>query len=410
MSISPDVVILRDLAKQVADIAADPIQDAKRELWRAHNSFERTRPLIMCPWEAAWSEHPDAQPRCEDPFFQTYETQLKQRIFKQSLGEDTVIEPWIAVRASVWSPPNGIWGVGHTYTRSGVAGGSWKHQPALKELSDLDKMVEPRHEIDEDATAANVQKLQDAIGDILTVTADRAPLWCGWHADLSTDLFYLRGLDQLMLDMTDNVSWLHELLGFMSRGILKSHDEAEAAGDWGLMNHNAQAQCYSRELPDPAANVHGVPRSDLWAFFAAQEYALISPRMHDEFLLQYQLPIMKKFGLISYGCCENLTNKVDMLRQVPNLRRFSVTPMADPARCAEQIGTDYILSWRPNPADMICCGYYPEKITRIVREAMEAMKGCHVDINLKDVQTVGGQPELLRDWVQLVRSITDEYA
>ncbi|MEN6643475.1 MAG: hypothetical protein ABFE08_13605 [Armatimonadia bacterium] len=409
MPTSSDLQILRDLAKQVADIAADPIQEERRNLWTAHNSFERTRPLIMCPWEAAWPEHPDAPNRCEDPFFQTYETQLKQRIFKQSLGDDTVIDSWLIVPAVKIGPPNGLWGVSHTYTTSGVAGGAWKHQPALKQLSDLDKMVVPKHEINEEATAANFARLDEALGDLLTITVDRAPTWSGWHADLSTDLFYLRGLDQLMLDMTDNVSWLHELLSFMRDGILKSHDEAEAAGDWSLINHNAQAQCYCRELPRPAPNVYGAPRHNLWAFFAAQEYALISPRMHDEFLLQYQLPIMEKFGLISYGCCENLTNKVDMLRQVKNLRRFSVTPMADPARCAEEIGTDYILSWRPNPADMICCGFYPDKIRRIVTEAMEAMKGCHVDINLKDVQTVGHQPNLLRDWVKLVRSITDNY-
>lgn len=410
MSTSSDVAILRNLARQAADIAADPIQDEKRELWRAHNSFKRTRPLIICGWEAAWFEHPEAPPKCEDRFFQAYETQLKQRIFKHSLRDDTIIEPWIAVRASVWSPPGGIWGVGHTYTHSGVAGGSWKHQPALKELSDLDKMVVPRHEINEEATAANVQKLGDAVGDLLTITVDRSPAWSGWHADLSTDLFYLRGLDQLMLDMTDNVSWLHELLRFMSDGILKSHDEAEAAGDWSLANGNAQAMCYSRELPDPAPNVHGIPRRDLWTFFAAQEYALISPRMHDEFLLQYQIPIVEKFGLSAYGCCEDLTRKVDMLRQIKNLRRFSVTQVANPAKCAEQIGTDYILSWRPNPAEMICCGFYPDKIERIIREGMEAMKGCHVDLNLKDVQTVGRQPELLRDWVQIVRGVTDNYA
>ena len=409
MSDNLDVALLRDLARQVADIAADPIQDERRELWRAHNSFERTRPLVLCMWEAAWFEHPQAQPQCQDPFFQAYETQLKQWVFKHSLQDDTIIEPWITVRASVISPPNGIWGVGHTYTHSGVAGGAWKHQPGIRELSDLEKMTVPKHEIDEVATAANVQKLGDAIGDILPVDVDRSPLWSGWWADLSTALFYLRGLNQLMLDMSDNPAWLHELLSFMRDGILKSHDEAEAAGDWSLANHNSQAMCYSRELADPKANAHGAERSELWAFFAAQEYALIGPKMHDEFLLQYQLPIMEKFGLTAYGCCEDLTHKVDMLRQIKNLRRFSVTPVADPARCAAQIGTDYILSWRPNPADMICCGFDPDKIRRIIREGMEGMKGCHVDLNLKDVQTVGGQPELLRDWVRIVRQVTDEY-
>jgi hypothetical protein len=33
-----------------------------------------------------------------------------------------------------------------------------------------------------------------------------------------------------------------------------------------------------------------------------------------------------------------------------------------------------------------------------------------VDITLKDVETVQGKPENLRNWVRLVREITEEYA
>lgn len=409
MAYQDDVRLVRDLAKQVADLAADPVQDERRELWRAHNSFERTRPLIICGWEAAWPEHPDAANRCEDPFLQAYETIFKRAIFRESLGDDTILEPWVVLRATLINPPNGIWGVGHTYKHSGVAGGSWKHEPALKQLSDLERMIEPRHDVDKAATAASLEKLQDAIGDIMPIAVDRSPIWSGWWADLSTALFYLRGLDQLMLDMHDNPAWLHDLLSFMSRGILKAQAEAEAAGDYSLINGGNQAMCYSRELPDPA-NAGGVKRDQLWDFCAAQEYALVGPRHHDEFLLRYQLPIIEKYGLSAYGCCEDLTHKIDMLRQIKNLRRISVTPVADPGRNAEQIGTDYVISWRPNPAEMICCGFDQDKVKRIVRDAMEAMKGCHVDVHLKDVQTVNHHPELLRDWVRIVREITDEYA
>lgn len=99
-----------------------------------------------------------------------------------------------------------------------------------------------------------------------------------------------------------------------------------------------------------------------------------------------------------------------MLRKIPNLRRIAVTPVADVAKCAEQIRDDYVFSWRPNPSQMICCGFDPDLIRRVVRDAMDASKGCHVDITLKDVESVQGRPENLREWVKLVRSITDDYA
>ena len=165
---------------------------------------------------------------------------------------------------------------------------------------------------------------------------------------------------------------------------------------------------YAEELADPAANVNGVTRSQLWGYMAAQEFTVVSAAMHDEFLLQYQLPILKAFGLVSYGCCEDLTRKIDMLRQIPNLRRIAVTPSANVARCAEQIGPDYVFSYRPNPVDMVCYGFDSERIGSILRQDLRACKHCHVDITLKDVETVQGDPERVRNWVALTRQIIDE--
>ena len=160
---------------------------------------------------------------------------------------------------------------------------------------------------------------------------------------------------------------------------------------------------YSEELPAPRPNSAPCTRQDLWGFFAAQEYALISPAFHDEFLFQYQLPIMEKFGLVHYGCCEDLTRKIDMLRQLRNLRSIAVTPRADVAKSAEQIGTDYVISWRPNPADMVCCGWDEQKVRRIVGEALQACRGGCMHIHLKDIETVEGEPERLKRWVEVVR-------
>lgn len=407
---SHDVQILRELARQYAAIAAKPVQEERRELWRRHNSLVRTRPLVYVRWFAAWHEAPESKLECEEPFFRQHENFLRQMIFQDTLGDDYIIEPWITQRASVVTPPEGLWGLPIRHSAKTDPHGTWKFDPSIVTLDDAKKMTFAHHQVDEEATERNVARLHDAVGDIVPIAVDRSPAYTGWNGDISTLLTQLRGLGQLMLDMMDNAAWLHGVLKFMSDAILTTHDEAEAAGDWRLCNHANQAMPYAQELSDPAADGQPVPRGRLWVFVAAQEYTLISPKMHDEFLLQYQLPIMAKFGLSAYGCCEDLGEKIDMLRQVPNLRRIAVTPAADVARCAEQIGTDYVLSWRPNPSQMICCGFDRGLIRKVIRDGMEAAKGCHVDITLKDVQTVQGRPENLREWVRIVRSITDEYA
>jgi len=404
-----DTPILRELAKRYADLAAKPIQDVRRTLWRDHNSFVRTRPPIYVRWLAAWGEHPESKLQCEDAFYQGPERFFRQMIVQDGIGDDYVLDPWITIGAAKVTPPEGLWGLPIRHSAKTDDRGSWKFAPSIVELADADRMVEPRHVIDEAATARRAERLRDAVGDILPVVVDRAPAWQMWAGDISTHLTQLRGLEPLMLDMVDHPEWLHGVLKFMSDGILRAHDEAESAGDWRLCNHLNQAQPYAHELLDPSTSEEAVPRSQLWGYMAAQEYTLISPAMHDEFLLQYQLPILAKFGLVAYGCCEDLTRKIDMLRQIPNLRRIAVTPVADPARCAEQIGTDYVCSWRPNPAQMICCGFDPDLIRSVVADAMEAMKGCFVDITLKDVQTVQNRPENLIEWVKIVREISDQY-
>jgi len=310
----------------------------------------------------------------------------------------------------VKTPPHGPWGVPYNRIPSPEPGGAWMYDPPLNRLEDIEGLASPHHVIDEEQTRINVERLQDAVGDILTVNLDRSPAYSVWHADLSTDLAYLRGLEQIMWDMSDNPKWLHRLLSHMRDGVLTVHEEAEAAGDWSLSSHQNQAEPYARELADPAPNSAPVKRKDLWVFCAAQEFAQVSPAMHDEFMFQYQMPILEHFGLVAYGCCEDLTEKMDMLRQLPNLRRIAVVPVADVARSAEQIGTDYVFSWRPNPSDMMCCGFNRELIRRIIREGMEVSRGCHVDITLKDVQTIEHEPERLPEWVRIVRDITDEYA
>ncbi|GAG36279.1 unnamed protein product, partial [marine sediment metagenome] len=92
----------------------------------------------------------------------------------------------------------------------------------------------------------------------------------------------------------------------------------------------------------------------------------------------------------------DLSKQLIILRKIPNLRRIAVTPRADVARCAEQIQQDYVLSWRPNPA-MVSCGFNPEDIRKVIRDGLEASKGCYVDIILKDVTTVEGHPQRLKE-------------
>ena len=82
--------------------------------------------------------------------------------------------------------------------------------------------------------------------------------------------------------------------------------------------------------------------------------------------------------------------------------------MADAARCAEQIGEDYVLSYRPSPTDMVGYGFDSDRIRGILQRDLSACRGCQVDITLKDVETVQGDPERVRRWVEITREVIEE--
>ena len=404
---SDDIHVLRDLVMQYKEVTHNPIQGQRRDLWRNHNSFRFTRPPIYTR-AYAWGEMPDSRCICTDPFYKRYEENLRRRLFWASLNDDSIFEPWLAVSAAVVTPSDGIWGLPVQWSDKTTERGSRVWDPPLKKENDLERMVVPFHKVDEETTERNAARLHDAVGDLIDIVIDRSPAYRTWNGDISTQLAYLRGLEQVMWDMIDRPEWLHELLAFMRDGILKTHREAEEVGHWTLANHENQAMSYARELADPSSDPAPVKRSQLWYFAASQETTGVGPAMFDEFMLQYQIPIMAEFGLTSYGCCEDLTNKIDVVRQIPNLRRIAVSPMADVRRCAEQIGTDYVFSYRPSPAEMVSMGFDDEYVKNALRKDLEACRECCVDITLKDVETVGHDPDRVRNWVKLTREVIDE--
>jgi hypothetical protein len=398
-----DITVVQDLAKRYVEVAARPEQTERRRLWRNHNSHQFVRPLIYVR-AFAFREIPQSRGVCRDPVLRSVETELRRLLFWASVNDDCVFEPWLTVPAVHRCTG---WGVETPRQFSEEPRGAFKVDYPIKRPEDLEKLRPPRHEIDEEETARKARIVGEALDGILDFQIDRGPAYRMWHADISTDLGYLRGIEHFMLDMVDNPEWLHRLLAFMRDGVLRAQQQAEDAGDWSLINHQNQAMPYAQELQDPAPHAFGIKRRQLWCFMAAQEMNLISPHMHNDFVLEYQVPILEHFGLIAYGCCEDLSNKIDVLRRIPNLRRIAVSPFADVKRSVEHIGTDYIISYRPSPADMVSYGFNEERIRSILRRDFDVLQGTHFDITLKDVETVQKEPERISRWVQIVREEID---
>jgi hypothetical protein len=413
MNNQQDILVLRELASKYAEISAKPVQEERRRLWTAHNSLQPTRVPILLTFgmHNIWCREVfgDSAMECKDPFFREQERNLRQLLFHDTLGDDYILEPWLTLHASLKNKPENLWGVDAvTILPSEERAHHFSYKPVIRTWDQLNQLVIPHHLINERLSAENFERLSEAIGDIIAINFDRSPIFQSFFADISSQMAYLRGLEQMMVDMYDSPHELHQLAAFLRDGVLAAQAEGEQNGDWSLTSQENQQMCYCTELEKPRLNSGPRSRKELWCHISAQEFTLVSPAMHNEFLLQYQIPIAEKFGLVAYGCCENLTNKIELLRKIKNLRVIAITPTANVRRCADQIGQDYVFSWRPNPANMISCGFDEDQIGRLLRQGLDDAKGCRVHIHLKDVETVEGDLTRMPRWVQIARQAAND--
>jgi hypothetical protein len=120
--------------------------------------------------------------------------------------------------------------------------------------------------------------------------------------------------------------------------------------------------------------------------------------MHEEFSLRFERPVMELFGLSYYGCCEPLHRKLGILRSIRNLRKISMSPKADLRIAAEAAGNDYVLSRKPNPAQLAPDTFRVEQVRASLEADLESVRGGNVEVILKDITTIRGDRGRLNSW------------
>jgi hypothetical protein len=398
--------ILRELARQVAEIAALPVMAERRELWKRHNALQPGHPMILVFPEGAWCELlPDSAIRCEDPDARRMESELRRRIYShENFHDDTVIE-------DLWVVPTAIrdsgWGLSPRQHERTAERGSWGFDPVVLEPADLEKLHAPTITVDEEATQRVLEQAEDLFGDILDVRRKGLA-----HVSFHLMAFYcrLRGLEQVMMDMYENPGMLHEAMRILEEGHRARVAQCVEQNLLSLNNdgtyHSSGGVGYTDELPAPGFDPQHVRPCDIWASAEAQEMAQVSPEMHEEFVLRYERRLLEPFGLNGYGCCEDLTRKLDRVLTIPNIRRISISPWADVDSCAEQIGRRAIFSWKPHPSHLVG-SFSPERIRDYIRHTIEAAGDCTLEMILKDTHTCENHPERFTIWTRIARELVD---
>ena len=401
-----DLRILHELAKRQLEIAHDPVNAERRRLWLRLAEGRAERPMVLCEGGVAYADLPESELECEDVWARELENALRFQIFQfEKIRDDHVVEPYVNRGWQVDISDFGVQAERHVAEKAehaNVAGYRW--DPPIRDLDrDFEKLRPRTFSVDREASIEGKARLEEVFDGILEVRV-RGGFW--WTVGMTWTLIDLIGLEDMMLYMKTNPEGLHRIMGFLRDEHLRLVEWSEAEGLLTLNNENdyigSGSMGYTRELPGADWKPGSPVRlCDVWALSESQETVLVGPAEFEEFVFQYQLPVAEKFGLLYYGCCEPVHNRWHVIKRFPNLRRVSVSPWADQEFMGQACGREIVFSRKPMPLLISKDRFDEEEIRQDLRQTLRAAGNCNLEIVMKDVHTLAGEPPRMARWVEL---------
>ncbi len=405
-----DVTLIRGLAARVAEIAALPVQEEKRALWRKLNARRPERPMVMID-QVCWNEMhlgDELTLRCTDPECRAYEEQLRRTLFQwEHFPVDMVVEPFVRV-------PKAICGIGFGITvhedtaitdpTNDVMGHRYLNQ--FETDDDLEKIKQPVISHDAAETARRLAVAHELFDGLLDVRPGGADLNLSLWDPIATWM----GVQNALYALADRPEFMHRLVGRMTDGFLSMLDQLEGQGL--LCQPQSLIHCtgaWTDELPAPGYDPECPRTKDIWMMGLAQMFATVSPRMFKEYEVDYAGRLAARFGLVYYGCCDPLDGKMNEVRMIPNVRKVSMSPWTHQERGAAEIGSRYVFSRKPSPALLAWDTFDPERVREDLLATRQVCEkhGCPLEFILKDISTVRYEPQRLFKWAEVAMQVVN---
>lgn len=401
---------MRSLAAQVAEIAALPIQEEKRRLWRKLNALQPERPMVMID-QVCWHEmnvDDELTLRCQDAECREYEQFLRRVLFQwRHFPVDMVVESFIRVPKAI---TNSGFGVGSQEDilvldpHNDVVSHHYNNQ--FQSLDDLEKVQTPQIAHNPAETERRLEVAHELFDGLLEVRAWGYDPYLSLWDPISTWM----GVENALYALVDHPDLMHGLVGRMTEGYLSMLDQLEAGGL--LCGPQSLIHCtgaFTDELPKPRYDPDHWRTQDMWMFGLAQMFSTVSPRMFQEYEVEYASRICERFGLVYYGCCDPLDRKMKQVRMIPNVRKVSMSPWVDQERGASEIGGDFVFSRKPNPALLAFDPFDAELVRKDLQATVDlcARAGCPLELILKDISTVRYEPGRLFAWAKIAMQVVE---
>ena len=402
-----DKDILRRLAGRLAEIAALDVHSRKARLWTKLNDLKSERPMVWIN-EICWNEmniDDELTLRAEHPWARDQEDQLRKIIYQWNhLPCDMVVSNFLTCPLAIHSTDFGIIedvDIVKTDDTSDIVSRRFNIQ--IKNPDDIEKIKMPIVTHNKEATEFCYQAMCNVYDGIMPVKKiGQTHIWFApWDY-----LIRWWGIEEAMMDMITRPEMVNAAVSRMVDAWMAELDQFEKMNLLSLDNDNTRIGSggygYTTELPGDDYDPDYVRPRNMWGCSNAQIFSEISPEMHWEFALRHAMRWLNRFAMTYYGCCEPLDKKMHIMRKIPNLRKISISPWCDTQRAIDEIGADYVISRKPNPAILAETNFQPEKARRDIRDVLERAAGkCHIEFIMKDISTVRYDPKRLWQWAEI---------
>ena len=399
-----DYTILRPLVARYAEIAALPVQDEKRKLWRDHNERRQSRPMVLID-RVCWNEmNTDGAltPHCEDPFWREMEEQLLHKLYSwEHMPVDMVFNPYLVLPKPVHNTGWGIEVSRDTLSREEKPDVySVLYQDVLEDESALEQLQIPEITLDENRMTEIQQEGSRLCEGLLPWKMGGEIM----HLGLWDKISEWRGVEACYMDLYDRPEYLHAIMEKLTQGVLhqiEQLNQLRAYDTAGNITHCSQT--FTDDLPGEGCDLNYGTTQQSWAFGLAQLFTSCSPEVTKEYELPYMKRIFPHFGAIYYGCCERLDDRLDLVAELPKVRKISCSPWSDKDHFAEAMPDWCIMSNKPTPALLAPDAFDEDAIRKDLRHTISAAARNNRSLEMiqKDISTVHHDPTRLWRWAQI---------
>lgn len=410
MSISKeDKQILRELGSKYMSIATLPIQKEKMNLWKSLNRSQMQRPMV-CIDQLPWNElNVNNELTClvSDPFWRSMESQLRSKIYRWNhFKVDMVLEPFITIPKAIASTSYGLKPeVDRLEKNVNTTAASQHFTNLLKEYEDIEKIKDMQITVDNNQSEIWLGQAKDIFSGISPIMQGHG---IQFHIGVWDYLTQIMGVEDAYFDIIDRPEFIHACMdrvteatiaGIKQANELKIHDD--------ISNQCHCSYVYTDELLPDFAKGKGAVSANSWAFGLAQLFTSVSPKVTEEFELPYVTRMAEHFGMIYYGCCDRLDDRLDVVKKIPNVKKVSCSPWSDRKRFAEEIGNKLIMSNKPTPAYIANTSVDWDCVKADLQYTVDLAKANNVNLEiiLKDISTVNFEPERITKWADIAMEI-----